>query len=156
MRTFVLGLGNPILGDDAVGLRVARAIRARLPEREDFEVDEDTWGGLRLMERLIGFDRAVIIDAMQSGATPGSRRWLAPDGIPTRHTASTHDVTLPTALSLGRQAGARLPADADIHILAIEAANLDQFTEVLTPAVELAIPDAVDDILRLLKQEGTL
>ncbi len=57
MKTLVLGLGNPLLGDDAVGLRVAASLRGRLPP--DVELDEDYCGGLRLMERLAGYDRAV-------------------------------------------------------------------------------------------------
>ena len=40
MRTLVLGLGNPLLTDDAVGLLVARALRSRLGNRSDVEVDE--------------------------------------------------------------------------------------------------------------------
>ncbi len=155
MRTLVLGLGNPILGDDAVGLRVARGVKARLPEGSQLDVDEDTWGGLRLMERLIGYDRAIIVDAIQTGSAPGSLRWLPPGGIPTQRTASAHDVNLPTALSLGRQASAQLPDDAHIHILAVEAASVDRFGEELSPEVERAVPRAVEEILTLLDQEDS-
>lgn len=153
MRTLVLGLGNPILGDDAVGLRVAQGVKARLPKGTQIDVDEDTWGGLRLMERLIGYERAIIVDAIQTGSAPGSFHWLPPGGIPTQRTASAHDVNLPTALSLGRQASAILPADANIHILAIEAANVDQFGEELSPELERAVPRAVEEILTFLDQE---
>ena len=63
------------------------------------EVDTDFCGGLRLMERLIGFDRAVIVDAICSGSRPsGSVLRLQPDDLPTLHTGSSHDVSLPTAL----------------------------------------------------------
>ncbi len=141
------------MGDDAVGRACAGSEGAPPPEGTQIDVDEDTWGGLRLMERLIGYERAIIVDAIQTGSAPGSFHWLPPGGIPTQRTASAHDVNLPTALSLGRQASAILPADANIHILAIEAANVDQFGEELSPELERAVPRAVEEILTFLDQE---
>ena len=70
MKTLVLGLGNPVVSDDAVGLRVAAAMREALAARPDVELGEDYWGGLRLMERMIGFDAAVVVDAICTGAPP--------------------------------------------------------------------------------------
>lgn len=153
MRTLVLGLGNEILGDDSVGLRVVRTLRAQLPANSSIEVGEDTHGGLKLMERMIGYQRAIIVDAIQTGSPPGTLHWLSTGGIPTQRSASSHDVNLPTALSLGRQASALLPIDANIHILAIEAAVVDQFAEELSREVELAVPRAVAEIVALLDQE---
>ncbi len=71
-KTLIIGLGNPLISDDSVGLRVARRLRDVLRHRNDIEVTEDYWGGLRLMERMIGFDRAIVIDAICSGAAPGT------------------------------------------------------------------------------------
>ncbi len=148
-KTLVLGLGNPILGDDGVGLRVAAALR-RLSLPEGVVVEEDYWGGLRLMERMIGFQRAVIIDAIQSGAPPGTIHLLQPGALPTQRSASAHDVNLLTALEVGRAAGATLPENEDIHLVAIEAADVLSFSEDLSPAVEAALPQAVQTVLNLL------
>ena len=68
MKILILGLGNPILRDDSVGLRVAQEVERLIPANPDVEVGLDYWGGLRLMERMIGFDRAIIIDAICTGA----------------------------------------------------------------------------------------
>ena len=67
MKTLVLGLGNPLISDDSVGLRVADALRPRLAARPEIEVGEDVRGGLRLMERMEGFERVIVIDAIVSG-----------------------------------------------------------------------------------------
>ena len=83
MKTLILGLGNPLLRDDSVGLRVIQELQDRLAARPGVEVSEDYWGGLRLMERMIGFDRVIVVDAMRSGEPPGSIRKLAPDSAPT-------------------------------------------------------------------------
>ena len=60
MKTLIIGLGNPLVTDDSVGLRVVERLRPLLADRPDVEVAEDYWGGLRLMERMIGFDRAIV------------------------------------------------------------------------------------------------
>ena len=68
MKTLILGLGNPLVTDDSVGLRVVEQLKPLLADRADVEVSEDYWGGLRLMERMIGFERAIVVDAIQTGA----------------------------------------------------------------------------------------
>ena len=152
-RTLIIGLGNSLLRDDAVGLRVARQVRASLSGREDIEVAEETCGGLRLMERMIGFDRAILIDAIRSGRPPGTVRTLDPRDMRTQHSASSHDVNLPTALALGRRTGARLPADDRLSVIAIEAEDVETFGEEMTAAVEAAVPSAAARVLTVLAQD---
>lgn len=152
MKILVLGLGNPLVSDDSVGLRVAEALRPLLADRPDVEVSEDYWGGLRLMERMIGFDRAIIIDAMQSGAPPGTVHRLTPDSISTQRSASAHDVNLPTALEFGRTAGVALPKNEHILLVGIEAEDILSFSERCTPAVEASIPLAVGVVMEAIKE----
>ena len=146
MKILVLGLGNPLVSDDSVGLRVAAELKSRLADRPEIDVGEDYWGGLRLMERLVGYERAVVIDAIRTGAPPGTIHFLRPDALPTQRSASAHDVNLPTALALGRHAGLRLPKDADILLVGVEAEDVLTFGESCTPAVAAAIPRAVDAV----------
>jgi len=154
MRTLVLGLGNPVLTDDSVGLRVIEELRPLLAGRPDVEVDEDYWGGLRLMERLVGYDRAIIVDAICTGAPPGTVHRLPVGDIPTQHSASGHDANLATALALGRQAGAHLPATENILLVGIEAHDILSFSEECTPQVRAAIPGAIDSVMDALKSTG--
>lgn len=150
MRILVLGLGNPLITDDSVGLRVVEQLKPLLANRPDVEVSEDYWGGLRLMERMIGFDRAIVVDAIQTGAPPGTIHRLCPDGIATQRSASAHDVNLSTALIFGRQAGASLPDNENIELVGIEAEDTLNFGERCTPAVEAAIPQAVQVVMEIL------
>jgi hydrogenase maturation protease len=143
MRTLIIGLGNPLLRDDSIGLRVVRALRPLLEGKDDIEIDEDYHGGLRLMERLIGYDRAIIVDAIRTGAPLGACHLLHPDDMPTRHSGSSHDVDLATALEVGRRSGAHLPATDNIDLIAIEVDDVETFGESLTPEVEASIPSAV-------------
>ena len=146
----IIGLGNPLVTDDSVGLRVATVLREQLTGRLDVEVTEDYWGGLRLMEQMVGYDCAIVIDAICSGAPPGTIHHLAPGDVPTQRSASSHDMTLPTALALGRQAGLRLPEDGGIVLVGIEADDILNFGETCTPAVAAAVPRAVADVLAIL------
>ena len=152
MKTLILGLGNPIVSDDAIGLRVAAVVRERLAGRPDVEVSEDYWGGLRLMERMAGYDRAIVVDAIQTGAVPGTIHRLNVGDIPTQRSASAHDVNLPTALELGRRAGLQLPANDAIRLVAVEVQDILNFGEQLTPAVEAALFGAVDAVLEALAE----
>jgi hydrogenase maturation protease len=148
--TLVIGLGNPLVTDDSVGLRAAARLRPLLADRPDVEVAEDYWGGLRLMERMIGYERAIVIDAVCSGAPPGTIHRLSTSSMPTQKSASAHDVNLPTALAFGRSAGAQLPADENIQLLGIEAQDVINFGDECTPAVAAAIPRVVEEVMQLL------
>ncbi|HEY4721623.1 MAG TPA: hydrogenase maturation protease [Anaerolineae bacterium] len=150
MKTLILGLGNPILGDDSAGLKVAEIIRRRMTLDPSIEVSEDYWGGLRLMERMIGYDQVIIVDAICTGIWPaGSVLCLNPDDVPTQHTASTHDVNLPTALQLAATLNLKMPDR--IRIIAIEAENVLDFSERCSPAVTLALSHAAEAVLAELQ-----
>jgi hydrogenase maturation protease len=151
-KTLLLGLGNPIVSDDSVGLKVSTILKEKLSGRDGVEVSEDYWGGLRLMERLIGYDRAIVIDAICTGSPPGTLHRLTPADIGTQRSASAHDVNLATALEFGRQAGVSLPANERIILVGIEAENVLDFSEHCTPDVEAAIPKAVEMVLEILEE----
>lgn len=149
-KTVVIGLGNPILSDDSVGIKVAGLLRERLgcwPGMVD--VKEVYAGGIRLMDEMAGYERAIIIDAVVLGGAPGSVSLLsAGDVYGARHLASTHDTGLATALETGRILGLTLPSD--IMILGIEARDVETFSEELTDEVKQAVPVAVEQVYALL------
>jgi hydrogenase maturation protease len=160
MRTLVIGLGNPLLGDDGVGWHVAEELAklvgtsSRSPLRPTcVEVDFHAGGGLSLMERLVGYDRTIIIDAMNLGqAHTGNVTSLRLEELEdpfAGHLASTHETNLQTALELGRAMDVELPKD--IFIVAIESPHVHDFSETLTPPVTEAVPLAVQKVLERLK-----
>ena len=144
-RTLVLGLGNPILRDDGVGWRVVEHASWLIGE-PGIEFDRVALGGLALMERLIGYDRAILVDAIQVvGGSPGAVYQLDIDDLPTLHSDAVHDASLKAALQLGRRLGATLPQE--IVIFAVEAVDVLEFGEILSPPVEAAVPLAVEKVL---------
>jgi hydrogenase maturation protease len=148
--TLVVGLGNPILGDDGVGWRVAEDVRARLDHR-DVDVLCLSLGGLALMENLAGYRRAVIVDAMTTGAAPGSLHRITARGLDelgVQHTASVHDLSLLAALAFGREMGLALPED--IRVVGVEARPEFDFGEALSEPVRNAVPLAVAAVMEAL------
>jgi hydrogenase maturation protease len=156
-KTLLIGLGNPILGDDGVGWVVAREVEARLGESErNVEVDCLALGGLSLMERLIGYRRVILIDSLNTGQRPqGSVVTFTLEDLVDLtygHTSAAHDASLKTALDMGRKLGASLPADKDVHVVAIEAKHVYDFKEELSPVIAAAKPVAIQQVFDLLKE----
>lgn len=151
MKTLVLGLGNPILTDDGVGIHVVRQVAAACA-RPDVAFAEAAAGGLRLLELIAGHDRLILVDAIQTpDGRPGQIYRLALGDLRTsRHAGSTHDLSFQEAIAWGRRLGLMLPADEAIAIVAIEAADVLSFGESLTPAVAAALAPAAQMILDLL------
>ncbi len=153
MKTLVIGLGNPILTDDGVGVKVAEEVERALTSkiRDDIVVNEASVGGLRLMEMMIGYDRVILIDALLGthGTRYGTIHRMTLDDLrnisPTQHSACAHDTSLVTALEMGLTMGLSLPND--ISIYAVEVENVMDFSDRPTPAVAAAIPKVTAAVL---------
>ncbi|KAF0111960.1 MAG: hypothetical protein FD147_474 [Chloroflexi bacterium] len=140
------------MGDDAIGCNCAREIEVDLKTREinDVEVDQFYRGGISLMERLIGYDRALIIDSITGyGKEPGTIVELKVTDLPSLTTNSPHDSSLKNALEFGSQLGEKLPTTIDI--LAIEINPRFEFSERLTPLVADCIPKIKNLALEWIK-----
>lgn len=164
-RIIVIGLGNPILGDDGVGWRVAEEIQRllQLPMTNTPSPFESNWGlvvdvecislgGLSLMERLVGYDRAILIDAISTGQRPpGAVHCFPFEALPdpaAGHSSSAHDTSLKTALSVGRSMGLQLPDE--ITVVAVESESVHDFSEELSPPVSTAVPQAARLVIEAL------
>ncbi len=149
LRTLVLGLGNPICADDGVGIRVAEAVKVRV-HRPDVEVAETSAAGLGLLDLMSGYQRMIIIDAIQTrNGKPGNIYRLGLEDLPAPlHCSTIHDVDLTTALELGRRLNMTVPREVVIY--AVEVSDVTTFREGCTPEVERAIPQASDMVIREL------
>ncbi len=155
-KTLVVGLGNPILTDDGIGVIVAYKVEQALGllDLDSVTVTEASVGGLRLMELMVGFDRVILIDAILSsnGAKPGTIQFMSLEDLrdisPTQHSTCAHDTSLITALELGKHLGLHLPDD--IIIYAVEVANVDDFSDQPTPIVAQAVPKVTELVLKEL------
>lgn len=154
-RTVVVGLGNPLLSDDGVGVLAARLLAERLAGAP-VSIEESSWGGMRFLDLLAGFTRAIIIDAIQWRRGPvGTVYRLSPDeAVPTVRAVSFHDISLGTALALGTRLGIPLPSE--IVFLAIEAGDILTVSEACSPEISAALPEVVRQVEAQLTAWGDL
>ena len=144
--TVIIGMGNRLLSDDGVGIAVANGVAERLQGHTILTVTELHTGGIRLMEAMAGFRRAVVVDAMLSGAAPGTVQRFDPrDFVTTKNTFSSHDTDFASAYDLGLLVGVPLPEQ--VSFWGIEAREFDLFGERFTDEVAAAVPEAVNRIV---------
>lgn len=151
MKKLVLGLGNPILSDDGVGFRVIEELKKTV-RTKDITLENAALAGLELLDLLSGYDRVIIVDAIQAGGRPGQLYRLTPGSLQsTSHAGTPHDVNFATALELGKKLNIPLPEKIDI--VAIEVLDVTHFSESCTPEVAKAIPEGVKMVMDILKED---
>jgi len=150
MKTIVLGVGNPILQDDGVGLHVIEALRQRL-NNPLVTIETASTGGMNLLDMICGYEKVILIDAVkQNDSEPGEvKRFLLSD-FHSVHSCNPHDVSLSEALHLAEQLGEKhLPLQ--IILIGITVKNTYEFGEHLSSEVSAAVPTAVSLVLEELK-----
>lgn len=149
--TYVIGLGNPILGDDGVGWRVAEVVKECCAD-PDVKVECLALGGLSLMEHLVGSERAIIVDAILTHQGKiGDVFCFSLDeltDLSAGHTSSAHDVSLQTAMEMGRIMGVNLPEE--VTVVAVEIDPVFEFSDGLSLEIADAVPVAAETVLDLL------
>ena len=138
----VIGLGSPIMTDDAIGLEVVQEIEDM--HLEGVETRQEAIGGLDIIPVLWGYRHVIIVDAIQSGAyEPGTIMFFNPEDFDeTIGDASAHDINLATAMRIGREMEPEMMPD-EVCFIAIEAEDIGTVNEGMTPKLVAAKPSAV-------------
>jgi hydrogenase maturation protease len=136
----VLALGNDVMGDDGIGLAAARELKRLFPDSVD--VVESGEAGLALLELLEGYDRALLVDAIQTGRHEAGTVISVPrDALRSVVAPSPHYAGLPEVFHLARRLDVPLPRE--IEVLAVEVKDPYTVREGLTPEVASALPHLV-------------
>ncbi len=147
-KTVVIGLGNPLLSDDAVGLHAIKRLADELIP--DIDIKEASVGGMELVEMMLGYRNAIIVDSIMTkkGAVGDIYRITPEDFGETRNISNLHNVGFIQALHLWSELGGdRVPEH--IVVFAVEVKDVHTFSERMTPAVE----DAVIKVVELVRNE---
>uniref|UniRef100_A0A7C5PDR3 Hydrogenase maturation protease n=1 Tax=Thermodesulfobium narugense TaxID=184064 RepID=A0A7C5PDR3_9BACT len=149
-KTVVLGIGNPILADDSVGIKVAKMLEGFVDTYVLMTTDFD------VLDVLFGYERAIIVDGIRSGDPPGTIKELTPENLPNVLTYSgSHNISLFATLKIGIEIlGDDMPKD--IRIFTIELLDVDTFSTDCTPMVQKAIGEVVERIKMLVTASGKL
>ena len=148
MKTLVLGIGNSILGDDGIGVHVARELAGKISDK-NIDVRDVSIDGLNLLELVLGYDKLVVIDAiMTEDGKVGEIYRLKPEKIcdPARSAISPHHFNLATTLEIGKRLFPKeMPEEATVF--AVSTREASKVTEEMTPKVKESIPKVVNLVL---------
>jgi hydrogenase maturation protease len=148
-KILVLGLGNDILSDDAIGPKIVYELgKEPFPSRVRFITA--AVGGLEILEMVEGYQKLLIIDAIKTAnGTPGDIYMLTPEAFKnTLHLYNFHDINFLNALELGRKLNMNLPSE--ITILAVEIVEDLEFSDRFSPVINERFPEILDEIKRYL------
>ena len=144
-EVLVLGLGNDILTDDAVGLHVAHAVRERLAGNPHIEVRSTTEMGLALLDEIAGRAGVVLVDSVQTGrAPPGHIHEIDPAELADVSSSVPHMLGVGETLALGQLMGLAMPRQ--VRVLAIEVADPFSLGTEMTEAVRHAVASAAEKV----------
>ena len=143
MKTIIMGIGNSLLGDDGVGVHIARRL-SRLIKDENVDIVDANMGGLNLLDFILGYDKLIIIDAIMTNQKQvgeiyrlGEEKIGQADAV-----TSPHHFNLPATIKIGRRL---FPNEMpkEVIVYAVGTQNVAQITEDTTYKVKKAIPRVI-------------
>ena len=151
MRTLVLGIGNPILGDDGIGFHIAQELAKQIKD-ENIDVKDTSADGLNLLELIIGYDKLIVIDAlMTKDEKVGEIYRLKPENVsqPAPWAISPHHFNLATTIETGKRLFPK-EIPEEIIVFGIGTQEVAKVTEEITAKVKEAIPRVINLVLEEL------
>lgn len=151
-ETVVIGVGNPLMGDDGLGIQVLERLRLGWSFTPQLELlDGGTWG-LNLLPHVERADRVMFIDAINVGREPGTLVELEGEEIPRflAQKLSPHQIDVKEVLALAELRGT-LPAE--VLAVGLQPESVEMGTS-LSPRVAERVDDLIDRVISRLRQWG--
>lgn len=146
----VLGLGNDLLRDDAIGLLAAGELGKRFADCPDIEAIQCGEMGLSLLDHMTGRRDVLIIDAVQTGtADPGTLMELSDEQLRALPEMSPHSFGVADAFATGR--ALRLPMPTRLKVYAVEVLDVRTIQPGLTLPLAAALPGIIDALEALVR-----
>ena len=148
-KILVLGLGNDILTDDAIGLHVVREVRRRLAGLDHVEVRETTEMGLALLDFIVGYHGLVLVDSIQTGkAPPGHLHEIDGTDLKMLPGPTPHFLGVGETLALGRKLGMAMPER--VKVIAIEVQDPFTLGTQMTPPLQEAFSQVIERVVAVV------
>lgn len=152
MRAVVLGVGNTILADEGVGVRVVEALERDYRMPPGVQVIDAGTSGMEMLEDMAGLDFLLVVDAIAAGKAPGELVQLRGDAVPVffRRNLSPHGIGLSDVLASLEFLGAE---PKETVILGVQPVSMELSTE-LTATIAARVPELVAQVVAELSQRG--
>ncbi len=159
VRTLILGVGNPVLSDDRVGLVIAEKLQQEPLQAQtgvEIVVDIATQAGLEFAEKLVGFDGAIVVDSIKTGEyAVGTVREIGMDDLEsTTSLVTSHGISFKSAVEFGRTIGLDMPDDDNIRIFTVEIADNLTVSEEMHPDVAAAVDVVIEKMRSIVEESG--
>lgn len=152
MSFLILGVGNKIKRDDAVGPIVASEVHDSLEEKESVDLKEASAGGFPLLGKIEGYDKVFLIDSVVTkDGDPGQWYYISLDDLKSgKGSTVSHSIDLKTMKEIGEKIGENIP---EIMIFAIEVKEPFEFGEDLTEELSQSLPHVISEIREAIEKE---
>jgi len=150
-HTLILGIGNDILSDDAIGPKLVMELEKSISD-PDVTCLTAALGGLEILEMIKDYKKVILIDAIRTrGGVPGAVYYLKPENFKeTLHASSFHDVNFLTGLELAKKLDIAIPESIDI--LAVEIVEDLTFSNEFSPQIAEKYDDIVVEVKRFVSK----
>lgn len=152
MRTLLLGIGNILMNDDAVGVLIVQSIAEKFAFPEGLTILDGGTLGLDILPHLEGIDRLLVVDAVETGGTPGTIVRMSGDEIPLALATkvSPHQMGLKDLLLVADFQG---HAPAEMVLWGVQPGSIEMDIK-LSPEVAAAVDTVVQKVLAELAGWG--
>ncbi len=143
MKKILIGIGNPNFKDDGVGLKIVEKFEGLIDTATLLNI------GFNLIDHLLGYDKAVIVDGVKTGTQPGNIIEFDVNYWGNVYASGTHNFSIFEILRIGYSVyPEEMPKE--IKIIGVEVEDVETLSRECSPSVEAAIPEAVSRIKNYL------
>jgi hydrogenase maturation protease len=150
-KILVLGMGNDILTDDGIGIKLTRLLEENYP-LSNIIYDTLSLGGLEIIEYIKDFKTVIILDAIKTlDGVPGTVYSFVPEDFKeTTHLSNIHDISFLTSLKLAEKLDIQVPQN--IHIIAVEIVEDMVFSSDFTPQIQERYPQIIKEVTEIFEE----
>jgi hydrogenase maturation protease len=151
-RILVLGVGNILLKDEGVGVRVVERLQSAYAFSSNVELLDGGTLGIRLLEYITATDHLIVVDAVRNGQPPGTLYRLPAEDLPrcVSFKNSLHQTGLLETLAYAEM----LEKRPSTVVVGIEPADITPWGTELTPVLQERLPELVESVLTEIAQAG--
>lgn len=144
----ILGLGNPILSDDSVGLRVVDKLKEIINKKNNVNFCKVAISGIEILDIISGYKHLILIDVIKTGKDKIGKltMYKISDFNNSIHLTNPHQLNLPSVIEFANKTG--IPVPEVIDIFTIEVEDIYTFSEECSPEIKDKIPEIAKEILK--------
>jgi len=150
-KILILGMGNDILTDDGIGIKITKVLEKKYPF-PNIIYDTLSLGGMEIIEYIRDFKMVIIIDAIKTqDGIPGAVYHFIPENFKeTTHLSNIHDISFLTSLKLAKELD--IPTPEKVHIIAIEIVEDMVFSDDFTPQIQARYPEILEEVCSMVEE----